>query len=52
MSIFRFECMLYGKLILILLNNQLQSVCKSYAAQQLDEFELSEFKAAKTLKKS
>ncbi len=42
---FPLECMLYGKLILIPLNNESRSVCESYAAQQLDKFELSEFKA-------
>lgn len=51
MSIFRFECMLYGRLMLILLNNQLQAVFKSILVEQA-EFELSELKAAGVLKKS
>lgn len=50
MSIFRFECMLYGRLILVLINNQLQAIFKS-ALAQVPDFELSEFKAAKELKK-
>lgn len=50
MSIFRFECMLYGRLILILISSKLQSEFKSYPVD-VEEFELSEFKAIKTLKK-
>ncbi len=50
MSIFRFECMLYGRLILILINNKLQSEFKAYSVE-VEDFELSEFKAIKTLKK-
>lgn len=50
MSIFRFECMLYGRLILILINSKLQSEFKSYPVE-VEDFELSEFKAVKTLKK-
>jgi hypothetical protein len=50
MSIFRFECMLYGRLILILINNKLQSEFKAYPVE-VEDFELSEFKAIKTLKK-
>ena len=49
MSIHRFECMLYGRLILILINNQLQALFRS--KEPLDDFELSEIKAAGTLKK-
>jgi hypothetical protein len=51
MSIFRFECMLYGRLMLILLTNQLQAVFKS-SLVEADDFELSELKAAGVLKKS
>lgn len=51
MSIFRFECMLYGRLILILINNQLQALFKS-KIELNDNFELSEIKAASTLKKN
>jgi Transposase DDE domain len=50
MSIFRFECMLYGRLMLILINNQLQALFKSIVAH-IPDYELSEFKAAKELKK-
>ncbi|MEA5261084.1 transposase, partial [Arcicella aquatica] len=39
MSIFRFECMLYGRLILILINNQLQALFKAKIAID-DNFEL------------
>ncbi|MCU0471392.1 MAG: IS4 family transposase [Arcicella sp.] len=51
MSIFRFECMLYGRLILILISNQLQALFKS-KIELLDDFELSEIKAASSLKKN
>ena len=51
MSIFRFECMLYGRLILILISNQLQALFKA-KIELLDDFELSEIKAAGSLKKS
>jgi Transposase DDE domain len=51
MSIFRFECMLYGRLILILISNQLQALFKS-KIELIDDFELSEIKAASSLKKS
>lgn len=51
MSIFRFECMLYGRLILVLINNMLQSEFKTYPVEQ-EDFEISEYKAAKVLKKS
>ena len=51
MSIFRFECMLYGRLILILINNQLQALFKSKIELD-DNFELSEIKAASTFKKN
>ena len=48
---FRFECMLYGRLILVLINNMLQSEFKAFPVEQ-DDFELSEYKAVKMLKKS
>lgn len=51
MSIFRFECMLYGRLILILINNQLQALFKAKIAID-DNFELSEIKASSTFKKN
>ena len=51
MSIFRFECMLYGRLILILINNQLQALFKSKIELD-DNFELSEIKASSTFKKN
>jgi Transposase DDE domain len=51
MSIFRFECMLYGRLILILISNQLQALFKS-KIESIDDFELSEIKAASSLKKN
>lgn len=53
MSVFRVECMLYGRLILILLNNNLQSFFKQQIAdiEEYKDFELSEMKATKTLKK-
>lgn len=51
MSIFRFESMLYGRLILILISNQLQALFKS-KIELIDDFELSEIKAASSLKKN
>lgn len=51
MNIFRFECMLYGRLILILISNQLQAFFKS-KIELLDDFELSEIKAASSFKKN
>jgi len=53
MSVFRVECMLYGRLILNLLNNNLQSFFKQQIAdiEEYKDFELSEMKATKTLKK-
>ena len=51
MSIFRFECMLYGRLILILISNQLQALFKAKIGFD-DDFELSEIKAASSFKKN
>jgi hypothetical protein len=51
MSIFRFECMLYGKLIAVVLSGQLQALFKGYW-WNIGDFELSEWKAVKQLKKS
>lgn len=54
MSVFRIEAMLYGRLILILLNNHLQSSFKDQIADNdtYEAFELSEMKATKILKKN
>lgn len=54
MSVFRIEAMLYGRLILILLNNHLQSSFKVQIAgdESNEAFELSEMKATKIFKKS
>ncbi|RDV10240.1 IS4 family transposase [Pontibacter diazotrophicus] len=51
MSIFRFECYLYSRLIAILLSAQVQHMLKGYLEQQLEDFELSEWKVMKHLKK-
>lgn len=50
MSIFRFECYLYSRLIAILLCSKVHSMLKAYLQPQQD-FELSEWKVAKYLKK-
>lgn len=50
MNIFRFESMLYGRLMLILISNQLQALFKNHL-QETDDFELSEIKAVSNLKK-
>ena len=53
MSIFRFECYLYGKLIAILLTQQIQAYLRNTFAFDPDiDIELSEWKAIKHLKKS
>jgi IS4 transposase len=49
MSIFRFECYLYSRLIAILLSTHLHSMFKAYLEE---DFELSEWKVIKHLKKS
>lgn len=51
MSIFRFECYLYSRLIAILLSCQLHSMLKGYLEEQVEDFELSEWKVMKHLKK-
>jgi hypothetical protein len=51
MNIFRFESMLYGRLIVILISNQLQALFKNQIAET-DDFELSEIKAVSNLKKN
>ncbi|HSI90878.1 MAG TPA: IS4 family transposase [Adhaeribacter sp.] len=51
MSIFRFECYLYSRLIVILLSTQVQAMLKGYLQQQIEDFELSEWKVIKHLKK-
>ena len=51
MSIFRFECYLYSRLIVILLSSQVQGMLKGYLEEQVEEFELSEWKVMKHLKK-
>ena len=51
MSIARFECYLYGKLIAILISGHMQSLFKAFMAGKA-EFELSEWKAYKLIKKS
>jgi IS4 transposase len=51
MSIFRFECYLYSRLIAILLSTHLHSMFKAYL-EAGEDFELSEWKVIKHLKKS
>jgi len=51
MSIFRFECYLYGRLIALLISDHLQSVLKHIFYQEID-LELSEWKTMKQLKKN
>lgn len=51
MSIARFECYLYGKLIAILLGGYIQSLFNEFVEKKID-FELSEWKAYKILKKT
>ncbi|PWK28911.1 DDE family transposase [Arcicella aurantiaca] len=51
MSIARFECYLYGKLISILLSGYIQRLFNDFTKQQTD-FELSEWKAYKIVKKT
>jgi hypothetical protein len=51
MSIFRFECYLYSRLIAILLSSHLHSMFKAYL-EAGEDFELSEWKVIKHLKKS
>ncbi len=50
MSIFRFECYLYSRLIVILLCSKVHSLLKGFLAAEHD-FEVSEWKAFKYLKK-
>lgn len=51
MSIFRFECYLYSRLIAILLTSQVSSLLKQSLQKEFD-LELSEWKTMKYLKKS
>ena len=51
MSIFRFECYLYSRLIVILLSSQVHGMLKGYLEGQAEDFELSEWKVMKHLKK-
>lgn len=51
MSIARFECYLYGKLIAILISGHIQSLFNAFI-QDKSDFELSQWKAYKLLKKS
>lgn len=50
MSIFRFECYLYSRLIAILLSSHVHSMLKAYL-EEGESFELSEWKVMKHLKK-
>ena len=51
MSVFRFQCCLYGKLIAILIGGHLQTLFKAFMDEKAD-FELSEWKAYKIVKKN
>ena len=51
MSIFRFECYIYSKLIAILLTLHIQNKLGQYLWDE-NEFELSPIKAAKLIKKN
>jgi IS4 transposase len=48
MSIFRFECYLYSRLLVLLLSNQVENMLKKAADQ---DYEISDWKAIKYLKK-
>jgi len=50
MSIGRFECYLYGKLIAILIGGHIQFLFNKFIEDK-EDFELSEWKAYKVLKK-
>ena len=50
-SIYRFECYLYGKLIAILLGGYIQTLFRDFIEDKID-FELSEWKAYKFVKKN
>lgn len=52
MSIFRFECYLYGRLIFILLSTELMAFIKNYIEEQELEIEISEWKTMKLIKKN
>jgi hypothetical protein len=52
MSIFRFECFLYGRLIFILLSTELLSFLKSALKDSEMEVEISEWKTIKLIKKN
>ena len=51
MSIFRFQCCLYGKLISILIGGHLQTLFNAFIEDKAD-FELSNWKAYKIVKKN
>jgi hypothetical protein len=51
MSIYRFECLLYGKLIAILISGHIQTIFNEYLSDK-EAFELSEWKSYKQLKKT
>ena len=51
MTIFRFQCYLYGRLMAILLSQKIQNLFKDYLWQQ-EELEISELKTAKIIKKN
>lgn len=51
MSIYRFECYLYGKLIAILLGGYVQTLFSAFIEDKID-FEISEWKAYKLVKKN
>lgn len=52
MSIFRFECYLYGRLIFILLSTELMAYVKNYIEEQELDIEISEWKTIKLIKKN
>ena len=51
MTIFRFECYLYGRLMAILLSQKIQNLYKDYLWQK-EQLEVSELKTAKIIKKN
>lgn len=52
MSIFRFECFLYGRLIFILLSTELMAYIKNYIEDHELQIEISEWKTMKLIKKN
>lgn len=52
MSIFRFECFLYGRLLFVLLSTELMSLIRTALRDEEREVEISEWKTIKLIKKN